>query len=131
MSTDCKARIYKTNVRPVLTHASETRAETTYSQQLLRTTEMQILRAVHSKTLRHKILSGQLRRLSGIQGVIKWANVGGQSGTHMWIEWRETVWQRVLELIGHREYAAKADQRNDGKEVSTQFPRPKLWKNRR
>ena len=86
VSTDCKARIYKTNVRPVLTHASETRAETTYSQQLLRTTEMQILRAVHSKTLRHKILSGQLRRLSGIQGVIKWANVGGESGTHMWIE---------------------------------------------
>ena len=44
---------------------------------------------------------------------------------------RETVWQRVLEVIGHREYAAKADQRNDGKEVSTQLPHPKLWKNRR
>ena len=49
----------------------------------------------------------------------------------MWIEWRETVRQRVLELIGHREYAAEADQGNDGKEVSAQFPRPKLWKNRR
>ena len=56
VSTDCKARIYKTNVRPVLTHASET----AYSQQLLRTTEMQILRAMHSKTLRDKMLSGQL-----------------------------------------------------------------------
>ena len=32
MSTDCKVRIYKTNVRPVLTYASETRAETTYTQ---------------------------------------------------------------------------------------------------
>ncbi len=35
MSTDCKVRIYKTNVCPVLTYASETRAETTYTQQLL------------------------------------------------------------------------------------------------
>jgi hypothetical protein len=35
MSTECKARIYKTKVRPVLTFASETRAETTYTQQLL------------------------------------------------------------------------------------------------
>ena len=40
MSTDCKVRIYKTNVRSVLTYASETSAETTYTQQLLRTTEM-------------------------------------------------------------------------------------------
>ena len=35
MSTECKVRIYKTNVRPVLTYASETRAETAYTQQLL------------------------------------------------------------------------------------------------
>ena len=35
MSTDCTVRIYKTNVRPVLTYASETRAETAYTQQLL------------------------------------------------------------------------------------------------
>ena len=31
MSTDCKVRIYKTNVRPLLTYAAETRAETTYT----------------------------------------------------------------------------------------------------
>ena len=35
MSTDCKARIYKTNVHPVLTYASETTAETAYTQQIL------------------------------------------------------------------------------------------------
>ena len=56
-------RIYKTNVRRVLTYASETRAETTYTQQLLRTTEMKIIRAVRGKTLRDKIRSDQLRQL--------------------------------------------------------------------
>jgi hypothetical protein len=65
----------KTNVRPVLTYASETRAETTYTQQLLWTTEMKIIREIHGKTLRDKIRSDQLWQLSGIQGIIKWANV--------------------------------------------------------
>jgi hypothetical protein len=71
MSTECKVSIYKINVRPVLTYASETRAETTYTQQLLRTTEMKLLREIHGKTLRDKIRSDQLRQLSGIQDIIK------------------------------------------------------------
>jgi hypothetical protein len=74
MSTECKVRIYKTNVRPVLTYASETRAETTNTQQL-RTTEMKTIRAIHGKTLKNKIRSDQLRQLSGIQDIIKWAKV--------------------------------------------------------
>ena len=44
----------------------------------------------------------------------------------MWIEWRKTVSQRLLEIIGHREHAAEEDQRNDGKKVSTQLTRPEL-----
>ena len=75
MSTESKVRIYKTIVRPVLTYASETRAETTYTQQLLRTIEMKTIRAIHGKTLRDKIRSDQLRQLSGIQDIIKWTNV--------------------------------------------------------
>ena len=55
----------------------------------------------------------------------------GESGTPMWIEWRKTVSQLLLEIIVHREYAAEADQRKDGKNVSTQLPRPKLWNNER
>jgi hypothetical protein len=54
---------------------SETRAETTYTQQLLRKTEMKIIRAIHGKTLRDKILSDRLQQLSGIQGIVKWVNV--------------------------------------------------------
>ena len=74
MSTECKVRIYKTNVRPVLAHASETKAETTYTQQLLRTTEMKTKRAIHGKMLRDKIRSDQLQHLSRIQDIIKWTN---------------------------------------------------------
>jgi len=74
MSTESKVRIYKTNVRPVLAYASETRAETTCTQQLLRATEMKTIWAIHGKTLRDKIHSDQLRHLSGIQDIIKWKN---------------------------------------------------------
>ena len=56
---------------------------------------------------------------------------GGDSGMPMWTERRKTVSQRLLEIIVHRDYAAEADQRNDGKKVSTELPHPKLWKNRR
>jgi hypothetical protein len=59
-------------VRPVLTYASETRAETAYTQQLFRTTEMKTIRAIYGKTLRDKIRSDHLRHLSGIQDINKW-----------------------------------------------------------
>jgi hypothetical protein len=72
MSIDCKSRIYKANVRPVLTYASETRAETAYTQQLFRTTEMKTIRAIHGKTIRDKIRSDHLRHLSAIQDINKW-----------------------------------------------------------
>jgi hypothetical protein len=36
---------------------------------------MNTIRAIHGKTLRDKIRSYQLRQLSGIQDIIKWANV--------------------------------------------------------
>ena len=84
MSTDCKVSIYKTSVRPVLTYASETRAETNYTQQPLRITETKIITAIHGKKLRDKIRSDQLRQLSGIQEIIKWANVRrGEWGDHV------------------------------------------------
>jgi hypothetical protein len=75
MSIDSKVHICKTSVRPVLTYASETRAETAYTQQLFWTTEMKTIRAVHGKTLRDKICSDHLRHLSGIQDINKWTEV--------------------------------------------------------
>ena len=75
MSTESKVRIYKTNVRPVLTYASETRAATTNIHQLLRTTDMKPISAIHGKSLQDKIRRDQLRQLSGIQDIIQWTNV--------------------------------------------------------
>jgi hypothetical protein len=40
-----------------------------------------------------------------------------KSGMFMWREWRTTVWQRSPEIIFHRECAAEAGRRNDGREV--------------
>jgi len=53
----------------------ETRAETAYTQQLLRTTEMKTIGAIHGKTLRNKIRSDHLRHLNEIQDMIKWTEV--------------------------------------------------------
>jgi hypothetical protein len=76
MSTECKVRIYKTNVRPVLTYASETKSRNNlYPATSLRTAEMKIIRAIHGKTIRDKIRSDQLQQLSGIQDMVKWTNV--------------------------------------------------------
>jgi hypothetical protein len=55
------------NVRPALTYASETRAETTYTQQLLRTAEMKTIRVIHGKSLRDEIHIDQLQQPSGIK----------------------------------------------------------------
>ena len=55
-----------------LTYASETRAETAYTQQLLRTIEMKTVRAIHGKMLRDKIRSDHLRHLSAIHDINKW-----------------------------------------------------------
>jgi cytochrome c-type biogenesis protein CcmH/NrfG len=49
----------------------------------------------------------------------------------IWKEWRTTVWQRSLGIVVHRECAVEADRTNDGKKVSSNPPRPNLWKNRR
>lgn len=46
LSNKTKVRIYKACVRPVLTYAVETRAETAKTKQIFRTTEMRTLRAI-------------------------------------------------------------------------------------
>ena len=115
MSRDSKVRLYKTNVRPVLTYASETRAETTYTQQLLRTTEMKTIRAICGKTLRDKIRSHHLRQLSGIQDITKWSNV------------RRREWNNRVERMEDGRLAKIAkDNRPQG--VRSRGRPKKLWK---
>ena len=72
MSAESKVRIYKTSVRPVLTYAAETRADTITTQQLLRTTEMRIIRTIQGKTLRGRVRSEHSRQISGIPDIVDW-----------------------------------------------------------
>ena len=75
MSADSKIRIYKTCVRPIITYGAESRPDTTVTNQLLRTTEMRIVRAIHSKSLHDKIRSEHLRQISGLQDIVGWVHV--------------------------------------------------------
>jgi hypothetical protein len=92
---------------------------------------MKIIRAIHGKTLRDKIHSDQLRQLSGIQGIIKWANV------------RRREWDAHVERMEDNRLAKIArDNRPRGvrsrgrskkcwKESLNMAPSLKLWNNRR
>ena len=57
MSAESRVRIYKTSVRPVLTYAAESRADTISTQQLLKKTEIRIIRTIQEKTLRDRVRS--------------------------------------------------------------------------
>jgi hypothetical protein len=90
-------------------------AETTNTQQLLRTIEMKTMRAIHGKTLRDEIRSDQLRLLSGIQDTVKWVNV------------RRKEWDGHVERLEDNRLAKIArDNRPQG--VSSQERPKKRWK---
>jgi hypothetical protein len=67
-------RIYKSIVRPVLTCAAETCADTSETQQILETTEMNTLRKVVGKTKSDDVRSQDLREQCGIQPIEEWVN---------------------------------------------------------
>ena len=54
MSITSKAKIYRIAVRPILTYAVETRADTNQTKRALRTTEIRALRAIAGVTLRDR-----------------------------------------------------------------------------
>ncbi|XP_045462678.1 uncharacterized protein LOC123672567 [Harmonia axyridis] len=70
MSTRSKV---KTCVRPVMTYAVETRAENTVTKRLLRTTEMRALRSIAGYTLLNRKRNEEIREISDIQDVVRWA----------------------------------------------------------
>ena len=67
-----KVRIYKTCIRPVMTYGIETRADTTRTKNLLRTTEMKTLRAIAGVSLRDRIRNEEIRRTCDIEDIVRW-----------------------------------------------------------
>jgi hypothetical protein len=98
-----------------MTYGSETRAETTYTQQLLRTTEMKIVGAIQGKTLKDKMSSDKLRQRSGVQDINQWVNV------------RRREWDAHVErMADHRLAKITRDNRPQGARIRG---RPKKrWK---
>ena len=72
MSKDCKTRIYKNYIRPILTHSVETRAETTKTKNRLQVAEMKVLRSISGLSLRDKIRNENIRKQCGIIDILKW-----------------------------------------------------------
>lgn len=55
-------RIIKTSVRPALTYAAETRADTSKTTQMMNTVELRILRTIKGKTVRDIITNEDIRQ---------------------------------------------------------------------
>ncbi|KAI4474576.1 hypothetical protein M0804_014778 [Polistes exclamans] len=72
MSIKSKVRIYKTCVRPIMTHTAETRAESTISIRILRTTEMKTLRAITGNILRDRRRNKEIRKECEMHDVVRW-----------------------------------------------------------
>ncbi|KAI4501059.1 hypothetical protein M0802_003862 [Mischocyttarus mexicanus] len=73
MSTNCKSRIYKTCVRPIMSYAIETGAETAATKRLLRSTEMKTLRTISGKTLLDRHRNEDIRKECNVQDIVRWA----------------------------------------------------------
>lgn len=75
MAKESKVRVYKTVVRPVLTYAAETRADTKRTKQQLRTVEMKVLRKIAGFTLRDRQTNESIREECQIQDIAKWTKM--------------------------------------------------------
>mgnify|MGYP000595510360 CR=1 FL=1 len=110
-------RIYKAVIRPISTYASETRADTSRTKQILETNEMNILRKIVHKTRRDKVRSEEIRRQLNIQAIGDWVDrrrtewnqyvsrmtsdrivpVARDSFT---CRWEEITWKTEKEMVG-------------------------------
>lgn len=75
MTTESKMRVYKTAVRPILTYAVETRADTKRTKQKMNTVEMKVLRSIKGLTLRDRQTNSSIREQCNIQSINKWVKV--------------------------------------------------------
>lgn len=75
MARESKVRVYKTIVRPVLTFATETRAETKRTKQQFRTVEMKVLRKIAGFTLWDHQTNESIRDACNVQDVAKWTRM--------------------------------------------------------
>jgi len=100
MTVKSKVRIYKTCVRPLLTYAAETRAESTKTKQIMRATEMKTLRSITGLSLRDRVRSETIRETCEVQDVVRWTRS------------RRRYWRDHVERMGEERLAKKVQTQN-------------------
>ena len=71
VTVESKIKIYKAVVRPIMTYGAETRAAPTKTKRLLRTTEMNTLRAILGKTSFDRMKNIDILERRNFQEVVK------------------------------------------------------------
>ena len=95
MMVESKIKIYKSVVRPIMTYDEETTAATTKTKQLLRTTEMNTLRAILGKTRFDRMKNIDILERCNLQEVVKFV----KSRRKAWNEHVSRAEQRLIILV--------------------------------
>ena len=95
-TVESKIKIYTAVVRPIMTYGAETRAATTKTKQLLRTTEMNTLRAILGKTRFDRMKNIDILERCNLQEVVKFV----KNRRKAWNEHVSGAEQRLIKLVG-------------------------------
>jgi len=71
LKIEAKTRIYKSCVRPIITYAAETMADTSRTKSITRTAEIRTLRSITGHTLRDRKPNQEIRRICDIQDIVR------------------------------------------------------------
>jgi len=95
MTTESKIKIYKAVIRPIMTYGAESRADTAKTKQLLKTTEMNTLRAILGKTRLDRMKNIDILERCNIQTVTKFV----KNRRKAWNEHVDRAEQRLIKLV--------------------------------
>jgi hypothetical protein len=93
-------------MRPTLTYAAETRAETSNTKQLLRSAKMRVLRNIKGVTLRERIRSDEGNAIDVARWVRtrrrNWRDHVDRMGQDRWASWAPTDTQEIARWVRTR-----------------------------
>ena len=72
LNIECKVKIYKTCIRPLITCATETRFNNSKTLQMMESTEMMFFRTIIGRTLQNQIPSATIRDEWNITDIRTW-----------------------------------------------------------
>ena len=95
MNVKSEIKIHKAVVRPLMTYGAETRAATTKTKQLLRTTEMNAVRAILGKTRFDRMKNVGILERCNLREVVKFV----KSRRKAWNEHVNRAEQWLIKLV--------------------------------